>query len=57
MKNSKILLVLLSVLLLVLSGSQALAEKPITIGCPLSTEFLYGWDAERGVKIDRKSVV
>lgn len=25
--------------------------KPIVIGCPLSTAFLYGWDAERGVKL------
>jgi len=51
MKNPKMLLVMLSVFLLVLPGSQALAEKPITIGCPLSTAFLYGWDAERGVKL------
>jgi branched-chain amino acid transport system substrate-binding protein len=27
------------------------AEKPIVIGAPLSTAFLYGWDAERGVKL------
>jgi branched-chain amino acid transport system substrate-binding protein len=51
MKNSKIVLVFLGVLLLVLPSSPALAEKPITIGCPLSTAFLYGWDAERGVKL------
>jgi len=25
--------------------------KSIVIGCPLSTAFLYGWDAERGVKL------
>lgn len=24
------------------------AAKPIVLGCPLSTAFLYGWDAERG---------
>jgi branched-chain amino acid transport system substrate-binding protein len=29
----------------------ALAETPITIGCPLSTAFLYGWDAERGIRL------
>ena len=29
----------------------ARAEKPIVIGCPLSTAFLYGWDAERGIKL------
>ncbi len=51
MKNVKMLLALLGVLLLVLSGTPASAEDPITIGCPLSTAFLYGWDAERGVKL------
>jgi len=28
-----------------------LAAKPIVLGCPLSTAFLYGWDAERGIKL------
>ena len=51
MKNVKILLILLGVLAITLSGTPALAEKPIIIGCPLSTAFLYGWDAERGVKL------
>jgi len=27
------------------------AEKPIILGAPLSTAFLYGWDAERGIKL------
>jgi branched-chain amino acid transport system substrate-binding protein len=27
------------------------AAKPIVIGSPLSTAFLYGWDAERGIKL------
>jgi branched-chain amino acid transport system substrate-binding protein len=27
------------------------AEKPIVLGAPLSTAFLYGWDAERGIKL------
>ncbi len=27
------------------------AEKPIVIGAPLSSAFLYGWDAERGIKL------
>ena len=31
-----------------LTGSSALAaEKPIVIGAPLATAFLYGWTAER----------
>jgi branched-chain amino acid transport system substrate-binding protein len=51
MKNVKILLVLLGVLIIVFPATPALAEKPIIIGCPLSTAFLYGWDAERGVKL------
>jgi hypothetical protein len=29
----------------------ALAADQITVGCPLSSAFLYGWDAERGVKL------
>jgi len=28
-----------------------LAQKPIIIGAPLATAFLYGWDAERGIKL------
>jgi branched-chain amino acid transport system substrate-binding protein len=27
------------------------AAEPIKLGCPLSTAFLYGWDAERGIKL------
>lgn len=32
-------------------GSSAFAAKPIIIGAPLSTAYLYGWDAERGIKL------
>jgi branched-chain amino acid transport system substrate-binding protein len=28
-----------------------MAEKPIILGCPLSTAFLYGWDAERAITL------
>lgn len=31
--------------------SASIAQEPIVIGCPLSTSYLYGWDAERGVKL------
>jgi branched-chain amino acid transport system substrate-binding protein len=31
--------------------SAGAAEKPIVIGAPLATAFLYGWDAERGIKL------
>jgi branched-chain amino acid transport system substrate-binding protein len=27
------------------------AEKPIVIGAPLATAFLYGWDAEKAIKL------
>jgi branched-chain amino acid transport system substrate-binding protein len=33
------------------SSTSAAAEKPIVIGAPLATAFLYGWDAERGIKL------
>jgi len=29
----------------------AIGAKPIVIGCPLSTAFLYGWDAQRGITL------
>jgi branched-chain amino acid transport system substrate-binding protein len=32
-------------------GISASAEKPIVIGAPLATAFLYGWDAERGIRL------
>ena len=47
---SRILMVLVAVLL-ILPGTAALAEKPIIIGSPLSTSYLYGWDAERAIKL------
>lgn len=31
--------------------ASALAAKPIVLGCPLSTAFLYGWDAERAITL------
>ncbi|MBM4326374.1 MAG: ABC transporter substrate-binding protein [Deltaproteobacteria bacterium] len=37
--------------LVILPFSPALAQKPIVIGCPLATAFLYGWDAERAIKL------
>jgi ABC-type branched-subunit amino acid transport system substrate-binding protein len=47
----KLMVPLLIAVLVAFSGGIALAEKPIVIGCPLSTAFLYGWDAERGVTL------
>ena len=44
-------IVMLLAVLVILPTSSALAAKPIILGCPLSTAFLYGWDAERGIKL------
>ncbi|MEN6615809.1 MAG: ABC transporter substrate-binding protein [Syntrophorhabdus sp.] len=43
--------VFLCIMGLFLPGLIFSAEKPIIIGAPLSTAFLYGWDAERGIKL------
>ena len=43
--------VALSLLALLLPAGGALAAKPIVLGAPLSTAFLYGWDAERAMKL------
>ena len=51
MKTRRIVLVLLAVALLIFSAHPVLAAKPIVIGAPLSTAFLYGWDAERGIRL------
>ena len=45
------IVVLLVAALFVFPANKAMAEKPIILGCPLSTAFLYGWDAERGIKL------
>lgn len=44
-----VLIVVLMTVTLALSAGTVQAEKPIVIGSPLSTAFLYGWDAERGI--------
>ncbi len=45
------LFIMLIAVMLMLSGTPVLAEKPIIIGSPLSTAYLYGWDAERAIKL------
>lgn len=50
-KGLGVLVFLFVAVLLILPSGKAIAEEPITIGCPLSTAFLYGWDAERGIKL------
>ncbi|MFH1157008.1 MAG: ABC transporter substrate-binding protein [Pseudomonadota bacterium] len=48
-------MIFLSVLMiaggLLLPGGASLSAKPIIIGAPLSTAYLYGWDAERGIRL------
>ena len=50
-KSTRGLIIILVAVWLFLPGSMVLAEKPITIGSPLSTSYLYGWDAERAIKL------
>lgn len=45
------LVVGISLVLLGLWVSGAQAQKPIVLGCPLPTAFLYGWTAEKGIKL------
>ncbi len=33
------------------SVQSAFAKKPIILGCPLPTAFLYGWSAEKGIRL------
>jgi len=50
-KRLSFIIFLSALILLFAPFSTASAAKNIVIGCPLSTAFLYGWDAERGVKL------
>jgi branched-chain amino acid transport system substrate-binding protein len=43
--------VILFASLIALPAGRALAAKPIVLGAPLSTAFLYGWDAERALTL------
>jgi len=43
--------VVMAAALLILPRTQAFAQKPIIIGGPLSTAFVYGWDAERAMTL------
>jgi len=44
-------MVILLAALVLLPAHPALAAKPIVLGCPLSTAFLYGWDADRAITL------
>jgi len=51
MRRSMVSVFLALCLTVGLAISATAAEPPIIIGAPLSTAFLYGWDAERGIKL------
>lgn len=44
-------LLMIAAALMLAPAAPAVAAEPIVIGAPLSTAFLYGWDAERGMKL------
>ena len=44
------------ILILLLLSPSAYAARYITIGCPLSTGFVYGWDAERGIRLAAEEI-
>lgn len=50
-KRLQVTLILFIVVFFGLWGSNAFAGKPIILGAPLSTAYVYGWDAERGMKL------
>jgi branched-chain amino acid transport system substrate-binding protein len=49
--KSFFIFVILFASLIALPAGLALAAKPIVLGAPLSTAFLYGWDAERALTL------
>lgn len=51
MRKLMLAIIVLGAMGLLLPGLLYTAEPPIVIGAPLSTAFLYGWDAERGIKL------
>ena len=50
-RKLRLFMVLAAMLALLLPAGAALAAEPIVLGCPLSTAFLYGWDAERAINL------
>jgi branched-chain amino acid transport system substrate-binding protein len=50
-QNRLILAIVLFSLFLIFPTTGAFSAEPIKLGAPLSTAYLYGWDAERGIKL------
>ena len=52
-----ILFLVFSFFIISFSGSNASAQgKPIVIGAPLATAFLYGWDAARAITLATEEI-
>jgi branched-chain amino acid transport system substrate-binding protein len=52
MKNKTAAMAMALCVLMLLGGAGAApAAEPIVLGCPLSTAFLYGWTAQRGIEL------
>ncbi len=47
----KTLVLFMLSLALILPAASVQAADPIVLGCPLSTAFLYGWDAQRAITL------
>jgi branched-chain amino acid transport system substrate-binding protein len=45
------IIVIMITLLFIMPCPKANAADPIVLGCPLSLNYMYGWDAERGIKL------
>ena len=50
-QNRLILAIVLFSLFLLFPTAGAFSAEPIKLGAPLSTAYLYGWDAERAIKL------
>ena len=46
-----VIFIMMVSLCMVVPAGRVQAEEPIVIGCPLSTAYLYGWDAERAATL------
>ena len=50
-KNLGMFIVTFVFIFVIITSVNVRAENPIVVGCPLSTAFLYGWDAQRGATL------
>lgn len=50
-KNFSVFFLVFAVTMALLPAQIAMAAKPIVLGLPLSLNYVYGWDAERGIRL------